>query len=105
MVNAIEVIDVGPSEIKIPDSDFSHFIAYRRLKGYAPVELSLDHVLELRSQGLIKSIADLQRRKKLSQEEWDKFVRDAQTASGTGRARKTAQWKDLLKQHRCGPGF
>jgi len=75
MVHAIEVIDIGPSEIKIPDSDFSHFIAYRKLKGCAPVKLSLDHVLKLRSQGLITGFADLQCRKKLSQEEWDQFVR------------------------------
>lgn len=75
MVLAIEVIEVGPSEISIPYFDFSNFIAYRKLKGYAPVELSLDHVLELQSQGLITGFADLQRRKKLSQEEWDKFVR------------------------------
>jgi hypothetical protein len=75
LVHAIEVIDVGPSELKIPGFYFSHFIAYRTLKGCAPVKLSLDHVLELRSQGLITSIPDLQRRKKLSQEEWDGFVR------------------------------
>ena len=75
MVHVIEVIEVGPPEIKIPDADFSHFIAYRKLKGHAPVELSLDHVLELQSQGLIMGYADLQHCRKLSQEEWYKFVR------------------------------
>ena len=93
MVHAIEVIDVGLSEIKIPDSDFSHFIDYRTLKGCAPVKLSLDPVLELRSQGLITSIADLQCRKELSQEEWDQFVRTLKLRQEQAEAEKQSEGK------------
>ena len=74
-VEAIEVVDIGPSEIREEDGDFTHFIAYRRLKGFRPVALSLDPILDLRSQGLITNIADLLHRKKLSSEEWDQIVR------------------------------
>lgn len=87
-VQAIEVIEVGPSEIRIPYFDFSHFIAYRKLKGYAPVELSPDHVVELRAQGLIMGFADLQHCKKLSQEEWDKFVRTLKLRQGQAEPKK-----------------
>jgi hypothetical protein len=74
-VDPIEIVDIGPLEIREQDGDLTHFIAYRRLKGFRPVALSLDPILELRSQGIIRSIADLQHRKKLSQEEWDQIVR------------------------------
>jgi hypothetical protein len=73
-ITAIEVVDIGPAEIREQYGDLTHFIAYRRLKGFRPVALSLDPILELRSQGIFKSIGDLQHRKKLSQEEWDQIV-------------------------------
>jgi hypothetical protein len=74
-VTAIEVVDIGPAEIREQDGDLSHFIAYRRLKGFKPVPLSLDPILELRPRGILSSIADLQNRKKLSSEEWDQIVK------------------------------
>lgn len=74
-VTAIEVVDIGPAEIREEDCNFAYFIAYRRLKGFRPVALSLDPILELRSQGIFKTIGDLQHRKKLFQEEWDQIVR------------------------------
>ena len=92
MVHAIEVIDVGPSEITIPDSGFSHFIAYRTLKGYAPVNCP-DQVLDLISQGLITTMADLLHRKKLSREEWDQLVRTLKLRQEQAEAEKHPRGK------------
>ena len=78
----IEVMDTGSNNTDDPNSDMSHYIAFEDVHGTS--RLSIDQLLELRSRGLINGLVDLTKRRKLSLEEWNKFVTALELSEDTG---------------------
>jgi hypothetical protein len=71
-----EVADIGPSDIRTQKGDLDDFIAVRTPKDFKDsVDLSLEQVLHLKAKGLITNFLDLEKRERLSPEEWDEFIK------------------------------